>query len=163
MTSTILPLDRSTKGKQAKFACFLHFHSENLHHITLQTSNQFELHCVGSEKKPAVTKWFDEFFEGRSTTFPLPLHYEKETFSGQVLQLLQKIPAGETLSYKEIAIRLKSPKAARAVGNACNKNPYPLVIPCHRVLGSNGKLTGFAYGLELKQHLLDLESHLRDS
>lgn len=157
MISTKPLLDRATKREQAKFACFLHFQSENLHRITLQTSNQFELHFVGCAKKPAVTKWFDAFFEGVLQPFPLPLDYEKESFSGKVLDLLQQIPMGETLSYKEIAVRLKSPKAARAVGNACNKNPYPLVIPCHRVLGSSGKLTGFAYGLELKQHLLDLE------
>jgi len=163
MTSTKPPLDRATKRKQAKFACFFHFQSETLRHITLQTSDQFELHFVGCEKQPSVTKWFDAFFEGILKPFPLPLDYEKESFSGKVLDLLQQIPMGETLSYKEIAVRLKNPKGARAVGNACNKNPYPLVIPCHRVLGSDGNLTGFAYGIKLKRHLLDLESHLRDS
>jgi O-6-methylguanine DNA methyltransferase len=70
---------------------------------------------------------------------------------------LLRIPYGETRSYGEIANMIGQPKAARAVGNACNKNPVPLVIPCHRVVGSDGKLVGYAFGLERKEQLLSLE------
>jgi len=72
--------------------------------------------------------------------------------------VLQKIPYGETKTYKEIAKMINSPEACRAVGNANNKNPIPIIIPCHRVVGTNGKLVGYAGGLTIKKKLLNLEN-----
>lgn len=78
-------------------------------------------------------------------------------FQQKVWNELKKIPYGTTCTYGEIAVRIGNPKASRAVGNACNKNPIPILIPCHRVVGSKGDLVGFASGLDVKKHLLDLE------
>jgi methylated-DNA-[protein]-cysteine S-methyltransferase len=76
-----------------------------------------------------------------------------------VLNALMEIPYGEIRTYKEIAVSLQKPNAARAVGGACNKNPLPIIIPCHRVIGSNKSLTGFAGGLRIKKFLLELENN----
>lgn len=82
-------------------------------------------------------------------------------FQTKVLQEIAKIPLGETRTYKEIAQAVGAPKAARAVGMACNKNPFPFFIPCHRVVASSGKLQGYAYGLPLKASILKLENNLK--
>ncbi|MDO4927201.1 MAG: methylated-DNA--[protein]-cysteine S-methyltransferase [Turicibacter sp.] len=87
----------------------------------------------------------------------LPLAPIGTTFQQQVWESLRTIPFGETRSYKEIAVQLGNPNAARAVGMANNKNPILIVTPCHRVIGANGKLVGFAAGLEMKKYLLALE------
>jgi O-6-methylguanine DNA methyltransferase len=79
-------------------------------------------------------------------------------FQISVYKELLKIPAGQTRTYKQIAIAIGSPNAARAVGNACNKNPFAPVVPCHRVVGSSGQLTGYAFGLPLKKKLLQIEA-----
>jgi methylated-DNA-[protein]-cysteine S-methyltransferase len=78
-------------------------------------------------------------------------------FQTKVLQEIAKIPFGETRTYKQIAEAVGAPKAARAVGMACNKNPFPFFIPCHRVVATSGKLQGYAYGLELKAKILNFE------
>lgn len=87
----------------------------------------------------------------------LPLAPIGTTFQQQVWESLRTIPFGETRSYKEIAVQLGNPNAARAVGMANNKNPILIVTPCHRVIGADGKLVGFAAGLEMKKYLLALE------
>lgn len=81
-------------------------------------------------------------------------------FQKKVFEELIKVKAGETVTYSELAKRIGNPKAARAVGNAMNKNPFPIIIPCHRVVGSNGSLTGYALGLKRKAELLQLEKEL---
>lgn len=83
-------------------------------------------------------------------------------FQLSVYNELVKIPFGETRTYKQIAEAIGKPKASRAVGNACNKNPFPFIVPCHRVLGSNGSLTGFAYGLDMKSNLLKFEKEVKE-
>lgn len=99
-----------------------------------------------------------EFFMGERKTFDLPINPDQGTeFQRRVWSELRKIPCGETRTYGEIARLIGSPKAARAVGMACNKNPLLIVTPCHRVVGSNGSLVGFACGLDIKQILLDAE------
>lgn len=82
-------------------------------------------------------------------------------FQKKVLTALQQIPYGETASYGEVAEKIGNPSASRAVGQANARNPIPIVIPCHRVVGSNGTLTGFGGGIEVKQALLDLEQRYR--
>lgn len=100
----------------------------------------------------------NDYFAGRRQQFDLALQPGGTVFQLAVLAELQKIPYGETVSYRDIAVRLGKPKAVRAVGAANGRNPLPIVIPCHRVIGSNGKLTGFGGGLPAKQALLRLES-----
>ncbi|MGM9916879.1 methylated-DNA--[protein]-cysteine S-methyltransferase [Anaerotignum sp.] len=99
----------------------------------------------------------DEFFRGERKTFDLPLAPEGTAFQKKVWDALREIPYGETRTYKEIAIAVGSPKGFRAVGMANNKNPIAILIPCHRVIGSDGKLVGYAAGMETKTFLLALE------
>lgn len=99
----------------------------------------------------------NEYFLGKRKEFDLPLLPEGTNFQKTVWRTLKKIPFGETRSYGEIAKNIGNPKAARAVGMANNKNPLPIIIPCHRVIGANGKLVGYAGGLKIKEYLLKIE------
>lgn len=98
------------------------------------------------------------YLDGSLKEFLLPLEPHGTVFMKQVWENLCKIPYGQTATYKEIAVKVGSPKAARAVGLANNRNPIPIFIPCHRVIGTNGSLTGFRGGLELKRILIELEN-----
>ena len=100
-----------------------------------------------------------EYFAGKRRAFDLPIEPEGTPFQLEVLRELRNIPYGSTASYGDVAKRLGRPRAARAVGAANGRNPLPIVIPCHRVVGSNGSLTGFGGGLATKQALLELEQH----
>jgi methylated-DNA-[protein]-cysteine S-methyltransferase len=99
-----------------------------------------------------------EYFAGQRTSFQLPLHLDMPAFTTGVLRAVRRIPFGKTRAYGEIAARVGSPRAARAVGNAVGANPLPLVIPCHRVLAARGALGGFGAGLDWKRYLLELEN-----
>ena len=100
-----------------------------------------------------------EYFAGTRTAFDLPLRLEGSEFRLRVWEALLEIPYGETASYGEIAERIGRPGAARAVGMANGHNPVAIIVPCHRVIGANGSLTGYAGGLHRKQVLLDLEQN----
>lgn len=101
-----------------------------------------------------------EYFAGQRREFDLPLAPAGTDFQSRVWALLREIPYGETVTYGELARRLGNPKSARAVGMACNRNPIAIVVPCHRVVGSTGSLTGYAGGLDAKAFLLKLEGVL---
>lgn len=105
-----------------------------------------------------VIRQLDAYFEGKLKDFDLPLVLDGTEFQLLVWNNLRKIPYGETVSYGQLARRIGSPDAARAVGLANGSNPIPIIIPCHRVIGSNGDLTGFGGGLPTKKKLLALES-----
>ncbi|MGB2671677.1 MAG: methylated-DNA--[protein]-cysteine S-methyltransferase [Candidatus Acidiferrum sp.] len=105
-----------------------------------------------------VKRQLQEYFAGERKDFDLPLVLEGTEFQLLVWRNLRKIPFGETVSYGQLARRIGSPDAARAVGLANGSNPIPIIIPCHRVIGSNGDLTGFGGGLPVKKKLLALES-----
>ena len=109
----------------------------------------------------SATEQLRAYFEAGLQTFDLPLAPRGTDFQKSVWNALLAIPYGETRSYSQIAQGIGTPKAVRAVGAANGQNPIPIVIPCHRVIGSNGKLTGFGGGLPLKRLLLDLESSQR--
>lgn len=126
-----------------------------------------------TEKKQVPPEWIEdkavfeealrqlnEYFAGERQEFSLQLAPAGTPFQQQVWQELRKIPFGETACYQTIAERLGKPRACRAVGMANGKNPLPIIIPCHRIIGKNGKLTGFGGGLAVKQQLLDLERGL---
>ena len=98
-----------------------------------------------------------EYFNGHRKSFDLPLAPKGTPFQLKVWKALLDIPYGETRSYKDIAIAAGNPKASRAVGMANNRNPISIIIPCHRVIGSNGKLVGYGGGLSVKEYLLESE------
>lgn len=100
------------------------------------------------------------YLEGSLKLFSLPLEPVGTDFMRRVWQALGEIPFGETVSYKELALAAGSPQASRAVGQANNRNPLPIFIPCHRVIGADGKLVGYRGGINLKRKLLELEGVL---
>jgi len=104
-----------------------------------------------------AAKQIQEYLSGARKVFLLPLAPQGTDFQKKVWQALQTIPYGETVTYKDIAVKIGSPLGCRAVGMANNKNPIGIIIPCHRVIGSNGKLVGYAGGLDVKARLLNLE------
>ncbi|MCG7297628.1 MULTISPECIES: methylated-DNA--[protein]-cysteine S-methyltransferase [Brevibacterium] len=106
----------------------------------------------------AITQQFDEYFSGQRTTFDMNIDISETTdFRRAVLEHLVTIPYGETRTYTQVAEAVGRPRAVRAVGSACATNPVPIVIPCHRVLRSDGSLGGYAGGLDMKRTLLELE------
>ncbi len=114
---------------------------------------------IYNEKKfAAARQQLTEYFAGDRKNFDLPLSLAGTEFQLRVLEELQRIPYGETTSYGDIAARIGKPKALRAVGAANGRNPIPIIVPCHRVIGSGGDLTGFGGGLDAKQALLQLEA-----
>ena len=127
------------------------------HLINIQFTQPQKALLQTTELLSMATIQLDEYFQGKRTTFSLPFKLTGTPFQLAVWKELQNIPYGQTTSYKEIAQNINKPKAYRAVGMANNKNPLPIIIPCHRVIGSNGKLIGYAGGLKLKNYLLELE------
>lgn len=115
----------------------------------------------GSFKETPIIKkakiQLEEYFKGKRKNFDLPLKLEGTEFQKKVWTALISIPYGETVTYKEIAVKIGNPKAARAVGTANNKNKILIIIPCHRIIGSNGDLKGYRAGLNIKEQLLKLE------
>lgn len=105
----------------------------------------------------AVLEQLEEYFDGFRTRFQITLHLQGTPFQRHVWKALQRIPYGRTVSYGEIAQQVGSPKASRAVGAANGQNPVSIIVPCHRVIGSNGKLVGYGGGLPIKTALLALE------
>ena len=101
------------------------------------------------------------YFEGELHEFSVALDPEGTPFQTRVWRELERIPYGETISYGQLAERIGNPKASRAVGLANGSNPIPIIVPCHRVIGSNGKLTGYGGGLPIKEKLLALERRQR--
>lgn len=114
-------------------------------------------------RHPEVARQIEDFFAGKRRDFELPLAPEGSDFQKRVWSELVRIPFGETISYGELARRVGRPGAARAVGRANATNPIALIVPCHRVIGSNGKLTGYAGGIDLKERLIAWERKLTAS
>lgn len=115
------------------------------------------------QETPLINKAYrqlSEYLLGERKRFDLPLNPQGTVFQQQVWKALCDIPYGETRSYKQIAEAIGNPKAVRAVGMANNRNPLLIVVPCHRVIGANGKLVGYAAGIEKKEFLLKLEKSL---
>jgi methylated-DNA-[protein]-cysteine S-methyltransferase len=146
--------------------------------LTASESALTGLHFVGEKYYPGVsatwinddgvailkatTKQLDEYFAGSRTSFDLALAPDGTEFQRKVWRALTQLGFGETLSYAQLAQRIGQPKAVRAVGAANGRNPISIVVPCHRVIGADGSLTGYAGGLARKQALLRLESASAD-
>jgi methylated-DNA-[protein]-cysteine S-methyltransferase len=124
-----------------------------------QLAGAFGIRVLRSPKPiDAARRELDEYFEGKRHSFDLPVDVALlADFNRRVLRELARVPYGEVVTYGELAARAARPRAARAVGMVMNRNPLPIVLPCHRVIGANGKLTGYAGGLERKETLLRLE------
>ncbi len=105
----------------------------------------------------AATRQLRAYFRGEQTEFDVPLVLEGTSFQSAVWRALSRIPYGETASYGQIGAWIGKPNAFRAVGVACSRNPLPIVVPCHRVIGADGRLVGFGGGIDLKRRLLDFE------
>lgn len=104
-----------------------------------------------------------EYFRGERKRFDLPLRMKGTAFQRETWQTLKEIPYGETVAYGEIARRMGRPGASRAVGMANHANPIAIIVPCHRVIGRNGRLTGYGGGLDIKRQLLELEQKWKDN
>ena len=104
-----------------------------------------------------IHRELDEYFEGKRRAFDLALDLRVAPFYADVLRELALVPYGQTDTYGALAAKVGRPRAARAVGTVMNRNPIPIVLPCHRIVGANGSLTGYAGGLDVKRHLLQLE------
>jgi methylated-DNA-[protein]-cysteine S-methyltransferase len=110
-----------------------------------------------------VRRELDEYFEGRRHDFDLPIDLRVAPFHEAVLHELSQVPYGHTATYGALAAKVGKPKAARAVGTVMNRNPIPIVLPCHRIIGANGSLTGYGGGLHVKRALLELEGAILPS
>lgn len=122
---------------------------------------QWRIHATGQPEKELVKqieKWMHAYSKGKTPTFSLPLAPIKTTpFLQKAWTAMQQIPVGTTVSYQELAAKCGSKRAYRAIGSACRRNPWPLLVPCHRVVASDGGLGGYLGGLEMKISLLEHE------
>lgn len=128
--------------------------------LAISTSRLYEGICQETATIKEAHQQLTEYLKGERKTFDLPLNLKGTDFQKQVWMALCDIPYGETRSYKQIAESIGNPKAVRAVGMANNRNPLLIVVPCHRVIGANGKLVGYGAGIEKKEFLLRLEKSL---
>jgi methylated-DNA-[protein]-cysteine S-methyltransferase len=137
-------------------------HRPTLEDAELSLKNHWPaaVHDPAAPPLPEVRRQLDEYLSGRRRDFDLPLEVAGTEFQQLCWQALREIPYGQTRSYGEMARLIGRPKAVRAVGHANHDNPIGVVIPCHRVIGADGSLTGYAGGLPLKQLLLELEGVL---
>ena len=133
--------------------------------VRLHLPDRSEAVSEGPET-PVIREAFEQleaYFAGRRKTFDLPLRREGTPFMQKVWRALCDVPYGKTASYGDIAKAVGNPKACRAVGMANNRNPIAIIVPCHRIVGGNGKLVGYGGGLDMKRRLLDLErAHAAD-
>ena len=126
---------------------------------------QSHIDPIGEKKASTLTDiaamQLDEYFAGKRKKFDMPLNPQGTAFQLSVWKALQAVPYGKTRSYKQIAQAIGNPKACRAVGLANNKNPIWIIIPCHRVIGADGALTGYGGGLRMKEKLLEIENGVK--
>ena len=136
---------------------------KGIHHIHLPNNIILnEMETVPKNQSKIMNQALEElqeYFEGKRTTFTVPIDLNAPPFYKKVLQEIRKVPFGSTASYLEIASRVGSPKAVRAVGSANARNPIPIIIPCHRIIRSDGGLGGYGGGLDLKMDLLRHEDY----
>ncbi|CAH2212117.1 methylated-DNA--[protein]-cysteine S-methyltransferase [Tepidibacter aestuarii] len=147
-----------------KGVCIANFVDENYETQLSWLNKYFHEDNIYKDKDKNINAYnqLQEYFKGDRKFFDLTLDILGTTFQKQVWSLLEEIPYGELLTYKDMAIKLGDSKKSRAVGGAVGKNPIIIIVPCHRVIGSNGKMTGFSSvgGIELKKNLLKLEKSI---
>ncbi len=155
------PIGQLTVVKSERGVCFIGLPSVTMSRMQRWAKRRFPGETLRSAPAPfeRERRELREYAEGRRTTFTFPLDHHNTPFSLQVLEEVCRVLYGKTASYGDIARWVGRPRSARAVGRAVAANPLPLVIPCHRIIGSGGSLTGFGGGLALKKELLQLESY----
>jgi methylated-DNA-[protein]-cysteine S-methyltransferase len=141
----------------AEGAALTHIHFEGAGSARLADSGSRRVAADAARVLAETRAQLEAYFAGRLERFDLPLGARGTPFQTRVWSALRDIPFGETISYAELARRIGEPAAVRAVGHANGRNPIPLVVPCHRVIGADGSLTGFSGGIERKRWLLELE------
>ncbi|MBU9720857.1 MULTISPECIES: methylated-DNA--[protein]-cysteine S-methyltransferase [Bacillaceae] len=155
------PIGMLTVGKTKKGICFIEFGSMKDTISCIETWLKKKFMNVSLERNEEELKQafeqLNEYFRGQRTNFDLPLDLIGTRFQTLVWNKVREIPYGVTKSYKQIALEIGAPKAVRAIGGANNRNPIPVIIPCHRVIGSNGSMVGYGGGLDKKEQLLRLE------
>lgn len=129
-------------------------------HLNLQREEVYEQNS-DSDLLDEACRQLDEYFQGKRRQFDLPIGCEGTAFQQRVWNELQKIPYGETRNYEEIAAAVGNPKAQRAVGQANNRNPVMIIVPCHRVIHKSGDISGYACGIGAKKYLLELEKEAK--
>jgi len=142
------------------FNIFIVEEEHGISEVSIRRTNTVNTIDVIVKETPLIRRTYNElkeYLNGERTAFTVPLIIRGTEFQRRVYHALLTIEYGQTASYKDIAQQVNSPKAYRAVGNAVNKNPLGIIVPCHRVIGSDGSLVGYASGLEVKQYLLDIE------
>lgn len=147
----------------------IEYKDEELYAVLMDEINTDELDTININVQEQKTKTdsfaknvftqLAQYFMGQCTLFDIPIKHVGTPFQVSVWKALLEIPYGETCSYKDIACAINNEKACRAVGMANNKNPIGIIVPCHRVIGANGKLVGYAGGVHIKAALLDLEKY----
>ncbi|WP_369973785.1 methylated-DNA--[protein]-cysteine S-methyltransferase [Rummeliibacillus sp. POC4] len=140
-----------------KGLCYVSTSKEAIEEWCKKHYKTFEL-IENREKMGKYQKQYEEYFTGKRTFFDIPINLQGTPFQKEVWEALLQIPFGKTTCYSEIANRVNRPKAVRAVGGAIGANPILIAIPCHRIIGKNGKLTGFSAGIPLKKALLQIEN-----
>ncbi len=129
--------------------------------LTEASHLDYEVEGACSASYELIGQWLKCYLSGTHTPFPFPLYNASlSSFSRRVLLEMSALPFGTTASYQTIAQRSGHPRAARAVGTVCNRNPFPLVVPCHRIIRSNGTLGGFALGQKIKETMLAFECEI---
>lgn len=137
---------------------FLHLYADT-QFLKAVSYSKLDIECI-SNKNDILNRTIlqlEEYFAGKRKIFDLPISFEGTPFQQKVWNALCSVPYGETRSYKQIADQIHCPKGCRAVGMANNKNPIAIIVPCHRIIGSNGTLIGYAGGLAIKEKLLTIE------
>lgn len=160
------PLGPVTIATTERGICFLEYASVNSKCSAMKTKlKKFQMNGEFTEAEEPLEhakKQLAEYFNGDRECFDLSLDLIGTSFQKLVWSSIGKIPYGSTKSYKEVAAGIGAPKAVRAIGGANNKNPVPIIIPCHRVVGSNGAMVGYGGGLDKKEILLKLEGSLEE-
>ncbi|ORX51113.1 methylated-DNA--cysteine S-methyltransferase [Piromyces finnis] len=140
------------------------YHHEILYSLSILKADDTktkELNETAKQQKNSFTdkifKEINEYMIGERKTFDIPYKFQGTSFQKKVWKVLETIPYGETFTYGDVAKKIKNPKAVRAVGGACHRNPIWLIVPCHRVVGTKGNLTGYAGGVDMKKKLLTIE------
>ena len=160
------PIGLLTIASTEKGICWIEFggleeNISRLQRFTKKWLKEYKLVESEAPLKEAVTQ-LNDYFAKRRQYFELPLDLYGTPFQKLVWNTLMQIPFGEVRSYKDVAIQMNAPKSVRAIGSANHYNPVPIIVPCHRVIGSNGNLIGYRGGTEIKQYLLNLEGKTFD-
>lgn len=156
------PIGKIWIAKSDKGTCRIGLPSEDKESFSNRLRTQFP--HENATENPKILKYelsqLEDYFTGKLKKFTFPLDFQSSPFYKKTLTAVKNIPYGKTVSYQQIANQIGNPMAARAVGNANANNPIPIVIPCHRVIASDGTLGGYGGGLRMKQWLLELEGAL---